>query len=50
MAERDIVIGRVINATGMIGVLSGTFLFLFAIVLLLLRLGFGFDFPFQWFG
>ena len=50
MTDKDIVVGRVINATGMIGVLSGIFLFFFAIVLLLLRLGFGFEFPFHWFG
>ena len=35
MANKDIIIGRVINITGMIGVLAGTVLFTFAIVLIL---------------
>jgi len=43
MADRDIIIGRLINVTGMIGVLAGLVLFTFAIVLLLFRRGFGFD-------
>ena len=43
MADRDIIIGRLINATGMIGVLAGLILFTFAIVLLVFRRGFGFD-------
>ena len=45
MADRDIIIGRVINVTGMTGVLAGIILFTFAIVLLLFRRGFGFDIP-----
>jgi hypothetical protein len=45
MADRDIIIGRVINATGMIGVLAGIILFTFVIVLLLFRRGLGFDIP-----
>ena len=45
MANRDIIIGRVINITGMIGVLAGTVLFTFAIVLILFRRGFGLDIP-----
>jgi hypothetical protein len=51
MADKDIIIGRVINVTGMIGVLAGIILFAFAIVLLLFRRGFGFDIPnaFHWF-
>jgi hypothetical protein len=51
MANKHMMIGRVINATGMIGVSSGVVLFTFAIVLLLFRRGFGFDFPgfFHWF-
>jgi len=39
----DLVIGRVINVTGMMGVLAGLFLFAFGIVLLVFRHGFGFD-------
>ena len=51
MADKDIIIGRVSNVTGMIGVLAGTVLFIFAIVFLLFRRGFGFDIPntFHWF-
>jgi hypothetical protein len=51
MADRDIIIGRTINVTGMIGVSAGTILFAFGMVLLLFRRGFGFDIPnvFQWF-
>jgi hypothetical protein len=45
MANKDIFIGRVINITGMIGVLAGTVLFTSAIVLILFRRGFGLDFP-----
>ena len=45
MANKDINIGRVINITGMIGVLAGTVLFTLAIVLILLRRGFGLDIP-----
>jgi hypothetical protein len=45
MANKDITIGRVINITGMIGVLAGTVLFTFAIVLILFRRGFGLDIP-----
>jgi hypothetical protein len=41
MANKDIILGRVINITGMIGVLAGTVLFTFAIVLILFRRGFG---------
>jgi hypothetical protein len=45
------IIGRVINAVGMIGVSSGVLLFTFALVLLLFRRGFGFDIasPLHWF-
>ena len=43
MADRGIIIGRVINVTGMIGVLAGLVLFTFAVVLLVFRRGFGFD-------
>ena len=39
MAKKDIIIGRVINVTGMVGVLAGTVLFTFAIVLILFRRG-----------
>ena len=51
MADNDIIIGRVINITGAIGVLSGILLLTFAIVLLLFRHGFGFDIAssFHWF-
>jgi hypothetical protein len=51
MADKDIIIGRVINVTGMIRVSAGTVLFAFGIVLLLFRRGFGFDIanPFYWF-
>ena len=34
MADKNMIIGRVINVTGMIGVLAGTVLFTFGIVLL----------------
>jgi hypothetical protein len=37
MADRDIVIGRLINITGMIGVLAGLVLFSFGLVMLLFR-------------
>ena len=43
MADRGIIIGRVINVTGMIGVVAGIVLFTFVIVLLLFRRGFGFE-------
>jgi len=51
MADKDITIGRVINAIGMIGVSSGVLLFTFGIVLLFFRRGFGFDIAsfFHWF-
>ena len=51
MADKNIIIGRVINVTGMIGVLAGIVLFTFAIVLILFRRGFGRDIPnlFHWF-
>ena len=45
MADRDMIIGRLINVTGMIGVLAGTVLFTFALVLILFRRGFGLDIP-----
>jgi hypothetical protein len=49
--DRDIIIGRVINVTGMIGVLSGLVRFAAALVFLLFRRGLGFDIAqlFQWF-
>ena len=52
MANKDIIIGRVINITGMVGVLAGTVLFTFAIVLILFRRSFGLDIPnsIHWFG
>jgi hypothetical protein len=43
MSDRDMIIGRLINWTGMIGVLAGLVLFTFAMVLLLFRRGFGLD-------
>jgi hypothetical protein len=43
MGDKDIIIGHVINVTGMIGVLAGTVLFTFALVLILFRRGFGLD-------
>jgi hypothetical protein len=51
MADKDIVIGRVINVTGMIGVSAGIVLFTFAIVLIVFRRGFGFNVGnlFHWF-
>jgi hypothetical protein len=51
MSDRDIIIGHVINITGMIGVLAGLVLFTFGLVLLLFRRGLGFDIAnsFQWF-
>jgi hypothetical protein len=51
MADKDMIIGRVINAMGMIGVSSGVLLFTFAIVFLLFRRGFGLDISslFHWF-
>jgi hypothetical protein len=52
MAHKDIIIGRAINLTGMIGVSAGIVLMAFGIVLLLFRRGFGFDIanPFTGFG
>ena len=41
MADKDIIIGRVINVAGMIGVSAGIVLLAFGIVLLLFRRGFG---------
>jgi hypothetical protein len=51
MADKDIIVGRVINVTGMIGVSAGIILLAFGIVLLLFRRGFGFDIAslFHWF-
>ena len=51
MGDKSIIIGRVINVIGMIGVSAGTVLLAFGIVLLLFRRGFGFDIanPFHWF-
>ena len=43
VAGRAIMIGRVIDAAGMIGVLARLVLFTFGLVLLLFRRGFGFD-------
>ena len=42
-ADKGILIGHVINATGMLGVFSGVLLFTFGIVLLVFRYGFGID-------
>jgi hypothetical protein len=51
MADKHIIIGRVINLTGMIGVSAGIVLLAFGIVSLVFRRGFGFDIanPFHWF-
>ena len=51
MADKDIILGRLINLTGMIGVSAGIVLLAFAIVLLLFRRGFGFNVGnlFHWF-
>ena len=43
MGDKDIIIGRVINVAGMIGVSAGIVLLAFGIVLLLFRRGFGFN-------
>jgi hypothetical protein len=43
MADKSIIIGRVINVAGMIGVSVGIVLLAFGIVLLLFRRGLGFD-------
>ena len=43
--DKNNIIGRVINVTGMVGVSAGIVLFTFGIVLLLFRRGFGFDIP-----
>jgi hypothetical protein len=45
MGDKNIIIGHVINVTGMIGVSSGVLLFTFGIVLLVFRHGFGIDIP-----
>jgi hypothetical protein len=52
MAGKDIIIGRVINLTGMIGVAAGIVLLAFGIVSLLFRRGLGLDIanPFTGFG
>ena len=51
MADRDIIIGRTINVTGMIGVSAGIVYSTFGLVLLLFRRGFGVDISnsFHWF-
>jgi hypothetical protein len=49
MADKNLIIGRVINVTGMIGVSAGIVLFTFAIVLLIFRRGFDIPNPFHWF-
>jgi len=50
MEDRDNIIGRTINITGMIGVLAGLVVFAFAIVFLIFRRGFGFEFAaLRWF-
>jgi hypothetical protein len=43
MADKDLIIGRAINMTGMIGVSAGIVLFAFGFVLLIFRRGFGFE-------
>ena len=45
MADKNIIIGRAINVTGMIGVSAAIVLFTFAIVLLLFQRGLGFVIP-----
>jgi hypothetical protein len=51
MADKSIIVGRVINVAGMIGVSAGIVLLAFGIVLLLFRRGLGFDIanPSHWF-
>jgi hypothetical protein len=49
MGDKDIIIGRVINVTGMIGVSAGIVLLAFGIILLIFRHGFGFNVGFHWF-
>jgi putative ABC transport system substrate-binding protein len=49
VVDKDIIIGRVINVTGMVGVSAGIVLLAFGIVLLLIRRGLGFDIPLHWF-
>jgi len=51
MTDKEIIIGRMMNITGMVGVVSGIFLFVFGIVLLIFRHGFGFNITdsFRWF-
>jgi hypothetical protein len=41
MTDKDIIIGRVINITGMIGVIAGIVLFAFGIAFLVFRHGVG---------
>jgi len=52
MGEKDIIIGRVINVAGMIGVSAGIVLLTFGVVLLLFRRGFGLNVGnlIYWFG
>jgi len=48
MADKNIIIGRVINVTGMVGVSAGIVLFTFftfAMVLMVFRHGFGVGIP-----
>ena len=51
MADKNIIVGRVINVTGMIGVSAGIVLLAFGIILLIFRRGFGFNVGnlFHWF-
>jgi hypothetical protein len=51
MTGRDIIIGRLINVTGMIGISAGFILFTFGLLLLLFRRGLGLDLSssFYWF-
>ena len=51
MGDKHIIIGRVINVTGMIGDSAGIVLLAFGMVLLLFRCGFGFNVGnlFSWF-
>ena len=51
MGDKHIIIGRVINVTGMIGVSARVVLLAFGMVLLLFRRGFGFNVGnlFSWF-
>jgi hypothetical protein len=45
MTDKNIIIGRVINVAGMVGVSAGIVLFTFAMVLMVFRRGFGVDIP-----